>query len=143
MTTPDRGSQKSEGAKRREDALREAARSRTLRAENLAERGIRTLIKDGGKISFAAVSRASGVSSKFLHKHPDLSMRIRTLRAQQEGAAETQHEFSATGESAVIAALRRQLREQEERHRTRTKDLRERLARQDQQIATLYGRITS
>lgn len=130
-----------DGAQRRAEALREAARGRTVRAEQAVEKGIRTLVKDGGRISFAAVARASGVSTKFLHQHPDLSSRIRQLRAQQGGLTETRHEESVTGESSVIAALRRQVREQAERHRVEVKDLRTRLIEQERQIAALYGRL--
>lgn len=46
-----------DGAQRRAEALREAARGRTVRAEQAVEKGIRTLVKDGGRISFAAVAR--------------------------------------------------------------------------------------
>lgn len=141
MTDPNEEAQAAAGARRRAEALREAARGRTARAEQAVEKGIRALIKDGGQISFAAVARASGVSTKFLHQHPDLSSRIKALRAQQGGLAEARHGESASGESAVIAALRRQLREQQERHRAETKDLRTRLAEQERQIAALYGRL--
>lgn len=130
-----------DGAQRRAEALREAARDRTARAERAVEKGLRTLIKDGGQISFAAVARASGVSTKFLHQHPELSVRVHKLRDQQHGAGEEQHEETATGESAVIAALRRQLRDQQERQRAETKNLRARLAEQERQIAVLYGRL--
>lgn len=78
---------------------------------------------------------------KFLHQHPDLSSRIRQLRTQQMGGAENAHEATTAGESAVIAALRRQLREQKERHRAEAKDLRVRLAAQERQIAILYGQL--
>lgn len=130
-----------DGAQRRAEALREAARGRTVRAEQAVEKGLRVLIKDGGQISFASVARASGVSTKFLHQHPDLSSRIRQLRTQQMGGAENAHEATTAGESAVIAALRRQLREQKERHRAEAKDLRVRLAAQERQIAILYGQL--
>lgn len=141
MTNPNEEGHVSEGAQRRAEALREASRGRTARAEQAAEKGIRTLIKDGGQISFAAVARASGVSTKFLHQHHDLSSRIRQLRTQQGGLTETRHEESATGESAIVAALRRQLREQQEQHRSEARELRGRLAEQERQIAALYGRL--
>lgn len=127
----------------RTDALRRAGQDRTARAVKAAERGIRALLKDGGQISFRSVARASGVSTKFLHQHPDLSARIRTLRDQQRGTVEATHEATVTGESAVIAALRRQLRDGEERHRAETASLRARIKQQDAQIATLYGRLGS
>lgn len=141
MTDPNEEAQAAAGARRRAEALRDAARGRTARAEQAVEKGIRALIKDGGQISFAAVARASGVSTKFLHQHTDLSARIRALRDQQMGVAEARHQESATGESAVIAALRRQLREQRQRHRVESKALRSRLAEQEHQIAVLYGRL--
>lgn len=122
-------------------ALRTAAADRTARAVTQAEKGIRALIKDGGQISFASVARASGVSRKFLHGHPDLSARINTLRAQQTGHAEATHKAATSGESAVIAALRRQLREQADRHRAEITALRSRVKEQDRQIATLYGKL--
>lgn len=128
---------------RRADALRQAAQDRTLRAEQAAESGIRRLIKDGGQISFQAVARASGVSTKFLHQHPDLADRIRTLRAQQHGTTENHHEAITTGESAVIAALRRQLREQAERHQREITAIRSRSKEKDQQIAILYGELSN
>lgn len=141
MTNPNEEGQVDEGAQRRAEALREAARGRTVRAEQAVEKGLRVLIKDGGQISFASVARASGVSTKFLHQHPDLSSRIRQLRTQQGGLTETGHEESATGESAIVAALRRQLREQQERHRLEARALRTRLDEQERQIAVLYGRL--
>lgn len=141
MTKPDEEEDAGRGANRRAEALREAAKGRTARAEQAAEKGLRALIKDGGQISFAAVARASGVSTKFLHRHPDLSSRIRQLRTQQMGGAENAHEATTAGESAVIAALRRQLREQKERHRAETQGLRGRLAAHEKQIAALYGRL--
>lgn len=125
----------------RDDALRRAARERTERATAAAEAGIRALIKDGGQISFQAVSRAAGVSTKFLHQHPDLSTRIRDLRQRQRGAMEASHETAAEGESAVIAALRRQLREQEHRRRTETTALRDRVKELERQVAVLHGRL--
>lgn len=127
----------------RTDALRRAGQDRTARAVKAAERGIRVLLKDGGQISFRSVARASGVSTKFLHQHPDLSARIRTLREKQRGSIEAAHENTVTGESAIIAGLRRQLRDTEQRHRAETAALRARINEQDRQIAALYGRLAT
>ncbi|KAA9393017.1 hypothetical protein FCK90_14405 [Kocuria coralli] len=129
------------GAEQRAQALRAAAKRRTENAEKAAEHGIRVLIKDGGQITFAAVARASGVSTKFLHQHPDLSQQINQLRTQQTQAAEATWEIHATGESAIIAALRNQLRTQQERHRQETRELRARLSEKETQLAILYGRL--
>lgn len=129
------------GAERRAQALRAAAARRTENAVKATEHGIRMLIKDGGQISFAAVARASGVSTKFLHQHPELSQRINQHRAQQHGATQTALEVQATGESAIIAALRTETRGQQERHRQEVRQLRARIVEQDEQLAALYGRL--
>jgi len=126
---------------RRNDALRTAARARTATATARAEKGIRTLIRDGGRINFTSVARASGVSARFLHHHHDLAARIRTLAAQQRGALEERHAVTVTGDNAVIAALRRRLREQDDAHRAETARLRTKLAEQDRQLAALYGQL--
>lgn len=51
-THDERGGNVDEGVQRRAEALREAAKGASVRAEQAAEKGIRTLIKDGGQISF-------------------------------------------------------------------------------------------
>lgn len=129
------------GAQRQVQALRDAAQRRTDKAVKAAEHGIRVLIKDGGQISFAAVARAGGVSTKFLHGHQELAQRIRILAGQQHGVTEDAHEHEATGESAVIAALRRRLRDQQARHKQEVASLRERVREQDRQIQALYGQL--
>lgn len=126
----------------RTDALRRAGKDRTARAVKAVEGDIRLLLKDGGQISFRSVARASGVSTKFLHQHPDLSARIRALRDQQRGRAEAAHESAAAGEIAIIAALRRQLREAEQRHRAEASALRARIKEQEHQISVLYGHLS-
>lgn len=123
-------------------ALRRAARTRTEQATRKAEKGIRTLIRDGGRISFSAVARSADVSTKFLHTHPDLAPRIRQLAAQQRGTDEQAHETTSTGDNAIIAALRTRLRDQAENHRAEVASLRARVAEQDKQIAALYGRLS-
>lgn len=129
------------GAERRHQALRTAARARTDNATSKANKGIRTLIRDGGRISFSSVARASGVSTKFLHSNEDLAERIRSLATQQRGGHERTHETTATGDNAIIAALRRRLREEQECHRKEISALRGKIAEQERQIAALYGRL--
>ena len=127
----------------RANALRRAAQQRTEHATRNAEKGIRILIRDGGQISFAAVARAGGVSTKFLHHHPDLAPRIRSLAAQQRGPRDLAQESTLTGDNAIIAALRRRLREQDEQHRRESATLRSTIADQQRQIAALYGQMGS
>ncbi|YAL82472.1 hypothetical protein ACMYYO_11120 [Dermacoccaceae bacterium W4C1] len=81
------------------------------------------------------------MSTKFLHQHPDLAARIRALAAQQSGSSEATHAQTVTGDNAIIAALRRRIREQERAHRDELVALRATIADQRRQIAVLYGQI--
>lgn len=126
----------------RDEALRQAGRNRTATAIAKTEKGIRQLIKDGGTISFSSVARTAGVSTKFLHQNEDLATRIRHLAAQQKGAPKRHPETQPTGESAIIAALRRQLHDQEQRHRNQIRDLKKQINELEQQNQVLYGELT-
>ena len=129
------------GPDARTRGLKHHAHQRTIQAEKAANAAIRDLLKTGASINFTSVARVAGVSTRFLHNHPTLSTRIRDLAAQQRGAVQEAHAASATGESAVIAALRRKLHEQETAHATEVKQLRGRIKELEQQVAALYGRF--
>ena len=74
---------------------------------------VRELLKRGAPINFTAVARVAGVTSAFLHRHSELSPRIHHLReTQREGTAPPDVNARAA-ESAVIAALRCKLKEEE------------------------------
>lgn len=121
--------------------LQRSAQARTQRAEKAADAATRDLLKNGASINFTAVARVAGVTPAFLHRHPDLSARIRELSQRQRGALHEQHVTTATGESAVIAALRRKLHDQEAAHAAQVKELRGRIKELEAQIAALYGRL--
>lgn len=121
--------------------LKAAGNAKTQKARQKVENGIRDLIKTGARISVSSVARTSGVSRAFINKHPDLVERVHVLASQQEGAPPDSGGSVASGESAIIGALRRKLREQEERHRAETARLRKRIQEQDHQIAQIYGRL--
>lgn len=126
----------------RDEALREAGRNRTATAIAKTEKGIRQLIKDGGTISFSSVARTAGVSTKFLHQNEELATRIRHLAAQQKGTPTRHPETQPTGESAIIAALRRQLHDQEQRHRNQIRDLKKQINELEEKNQVLYGKLT-
>lgn len=124
------------GERLRDQALKDAGRNRTQAAVLRAEKGIRRLLKDGGAISFSSVSRAAGVSTKFLHQNEDLA-------AQQKGESRAQPaEEQLTGESAMIAALRRQISDQDEKHKKQVRELKNHIRKLDQQNQVLYGKLT-
>lgn len=126
----------------RDEALRQAGRNRTATAIAKTEKGIRQLIKDGGTISFSSVARTAGVSTKFLHQNEELATRIRHLAAQQKGAPNRHPETQPTSESAIIAALRRQLHDQDEHHKKQIRELKTRIRELEEQNQVLYGKLT-
>lgn len=125
----------------RDEALREAGRNRTATAIAKAEKGIRALLKDGGTISFSSVARTAGVSTKFLHQNEELATRIRHLAAQQKGTSTRAPEAPLTGESAIIAALRRQIHDQDEHHKKQMRELKTRIRELEEQNQVLYGKL--
>ncbi|QNK51673.1 transposase [Dermacoccus sp. PAMC28757] len=134
------GTRPSSDDRHRTLGLQRAARARTERAEKAADAAIRDLFKRGATINFTAVARVAGVTPAFLHRHRELSTRIRDLsRAQKETTREQC--VNATGESAVIVALRRKIAEQQSAHDAEARQLRERVRELEHQIAALYGRL--
>lgn len=121
--------------------LQRAAQARTQRAEKAADAAIRDLMKRGTTINFTSVARVAGVTPAFLHRHPDLSARIRELSRAQTDGARDKYARGAMGESAVIVALRRKLDYEQTRHRNAEKELRDRIAELEAQVAILYGRL--
>lgn len=121
--------------------LKNHAHARTQDAERRASQAIRDLLKTGAAINFTSVARVGNISTGFLHRHAELSARIRDLGAQQKGAVEESQALTASGEAAVIAALRRKLRDIETAHEAEVKQLRGRIRELEQQIAALYGRM--
>lgn len=121
--------------------LQRAAQARTVRAEKAADAAIRDLVKRGGTINFTAVARVAGVTPAFLHRHPELSARIRELGRAQADAVRDLEVASTTGESAVIGALRRKLKDQEAAHAAQVRELRAKIREMEHQVAELYGRL--
>lgn len=132
--------QKPEPASSRTRGLQRAAHQRTLDAEKRADAAIRDLRKRGATINFSSVARVGNVTTAFLHRHPDLAPRIRELSAAQKRSIE-EEASPRQGESAVVAALRRKLRDQETAHAAEVKQLHDRVRELESQVAALYGRI--
>ena len=131
------------GSAARTAGLQRAAQARTRRAEKAADAAIRDLMKRGATINFTAVARVARVTPAFLHRHPDLAPRIRELSRAQTDAPRGMYAREEIGESAVIAALRRKLRDQETVHAAQVKELRGRIKGLEAQVAVLYGRLNS
>lgn len=103
-----------------------------------AEKAIRQLIKDGGAINFSSVARNAGVSTKFLHQNEELAERIHTLNAQQkEKPPRRLAEARDTGDSPIIAVLKKEL----ENEKQRAKQLRKQIEELEDANQKLLGRL--
>lgn len=123
---------------KRADALRKAGKKRTQEAITRTEKAIRQLIKDGGAINFSSVARNAGVSTKFLHQNQELAERIRTLADQQKGKPPRRlTEARDTGDSPIIAVLKKEL----ENEKQRTKQLRNQIEELEDANQKLLGRL--
>ncbi len=128
--------------------LRQASAAKTADAVARAERGLRSLRKDGGQISVAAVARAGGVTTKFLRSHTDLHQRIIALRDQQNAArglltVDTALSPTVLGNDPIIRALHLRAQTEQARHRNEMATLRREGTRLQQQVAALLGQVVS
>lgn len=120
------------------EALRQAGKKRTQESVEKAEKAIRQLIKDGGSINFSSVARNAGVSTKFLHQNEELAQRIHTLSTQQKGKPPRRlAEAKETGDSPIIAVLKKEL----ENEKQRTKQLRKQIEELEDANQKLLGRL--
>ena len=111
----------------RADALRDAAGTRSLAAEQRVRGALADLDRRGVPISFQAVATHAGVSRAFLYAHPQLRATIEQLRDQHQHTPSRlpAHE-RASGES-LRARLRGTL-EENKRLRAENAQLRDELA---------------
>ena len=91
----------------RPDPLAEAAARRHELARAKAVQALRELDRAGTPVTFAGVSRASGVSRSWLYAQPDISGQIRQLR-EKTGSAGSAGATPA-GQRATEASLRARL----------------------------------
>ncbi|MFE0458764.1 DUF6262 family protein [Kitasatospora sp. NPDC058965] len=137
---PDPASQNS--STRRIEALKKAAQNKRKAATDRAEAGIRSLLKDGTEINFRSVSRSAGVSLDFLYDHPDLRLRIETLRGQQQRAtARPPADTTPNSNGTVIQTLTEALRRERGTRRDQVRDLEQRLAAAHGEILRLQRRL--
>lgn len=66
--------------------------------------------------NFNAVSKAAGVSKRFLYNHPDIKQRIETIREQQKGLTsprQVKKNISDKSKNVIITALREKVKKLE------------------------------
>lgn len=111
----------------RADALRDAAGTRSLAAEQRARQAVADLDRRGARISFQAVATAAGVSRAFLYAHPQLRATIEQLRDQHQHAPSRLPAYERASEQSTRARLRGVL-EENKRLRAENAQLRDELA---------------
>ncbi len=116
----------------RTSALRHAAATRSLDAEQRARNALAALDEQGGAVTFKAVAALANVSRQFLYSRDDLRTAIEQLREQQLRAPRLPARERAS-EDSTRARLRATLEE--------NKRLREALVELRDELALAHGRV--
>jgi hypothetical protein len=112
---------------RRSDALRKAAATRSLAAEERARRALAALQRRGQTISFQAVAAEAGVSRAFLYGRPQLRAAIEQQRDHRQPVPSRLPAGERASEESTRARLRGTL-EENKRLRAENAQLRDELA---------------
>lgn len=116
MTSPDTPSEPD----RPVSPLVTSRRQRATDTRKAAESALRRLVKRKAPITFAAVAAEAGVSTGYLHRHPDLAPKIRQLRDAQH----TQPALhTVTAEPTIIDTLRDHIRRLQADHNRQIREL--------------------
>lgn len=125
-----------EGAARRDAALATAAATKRAATDPRLLAAIKTLLRQHVSITVSSVARESQVSRPTIIGRPDIHARILRLAATP---AASMTRPALTGDSAIIASLRRQIREQQDSYRAQISDLRDQIRRLDKAVALAIG----
>jgi integrase len=136
-TAPDR--------QQRVERLTAAAKARTQRAEQRAEKAIRRMLRDQQSITFRGVHRESGLSLDFLYSNEAVRSRIEHARGAQRGrtVSPLRPAGSDGGDGTVIRVLTNQLQAAKRAHRCEADQLRQQLAAATGEILVLRERVRS
>lgn len=116
----------------RASALRVAAATRSLDAEQRARKALAALQRQGQSITFKAVAAEASVSRQFLYSHAALRAEIDQLRAEQLRAPSPVPARERASADSIRARLRETLEE--------NKRLRDELVELRQELALAHGR---
>jgi hypothetical protein len=114
------------------EGLRTHAQKKAEATQQRAEEAIALLIKEQRPVNFKTVAETATISTAWLYGNEDLKQRIMHLRTQQRPKAQVKlpvrEQASNASKEAVIAALRKRIKELEAENR----DLK-------QQVEVAYG----
>lgn len=103
------------------EGLRQTALQKAQATRHRAEEAIQLLLKEQRAINFKTVAETAHISTAWLYAQDDLKRRISELRAQQVPKPKIQipprERASDASKDAMIAALRKRVKEQEEQIR--------------------------
>jgi hypothetical protein len=125
-------------------------RFRERRSADLSKRteaAIRGLIKDGERLSFAAVAARVGCSTDYLYSHKEFRPRIERLRSQQRAGGTQHHDSTANGaedrpasQSSIVRTLTTELANARCMHREEVGELKRALAQAHGELLVLRRR---
>ena len=99
------------------DGLLASAKRKAEQTTQRAEDAIALLLKEQRPVNFKAVAETAHISTAWLYANEDIKMRIIHLRSQQVPKAQVKippkEQASNASKDAVIAALRKRIKEQE------------------------------
>jgi len=114
--------------------LQKTAQAKAAATRQRAEKAIQLLLKEKRPINFKAVAETAHVSTAWLYGQEDIKQQILLLRTQQEPKPKIviplQERASDASKDALIALLRKRVKEQEEQIRELKK-----------QVEVAYGQL--
>lgn len=128
------------GRDRKKAALAAATAKRRDATTARIEAALREMRKEHAPINVSAVARRAGVTRPTIHSRPELRARIEKL-TNVGSHAPTEAGIGLNRESTVIAALRRQMRDQAARHRAETVALRSQIRELEHKLEVAVGKL--
>jgi len=99
------------------DGLLASAKIKAEQTKRRAEEAIALLLEEQRPVNFKTVAQTAHISTAWLYANEDIKMRIIHLRSQQVPKAQVKippkEQASNTSKDAMIAALRKRVKEQE------------------------------
>jgi hypothetical protein len=103
--------------KRNTDGLHANAQEKATQTKQRAEAALALLLREHRPINFKTVAETAHISTAWLYAHEDIKQRIVHLRTQQSPIAQvklpSKELASDASKDAVIAALRKRIKDQE------------------------------
>lgn len=127
-------------ASRSLDGLRRSTQQRSTATRRKITKALREMRKKGLAINPHALANYAGIARKSIYNHPDLLKQIRAESTNPAPRPAPAAPEPAT-QSGVVAALREQLRTQQQRYETEIADLKAENKRLERALAAAHGEL--